>query len=121
MVHFDNSTPIYQQVVDLLKKQMARGSLSPGEKLPSGRELSMNMMINSNTVARVYRELEQEGYCFTRRGLGTFVTEDKERVKALKKQMAEAIVENLLKEFGELGLNSDYAIALIKEKEAKHA
>ena len=53
MVHFDNSTPIYQQVVDLLKKQMARGSLSPGEKLPSGRELSMNMMINSNTAARV--------------------------------------------------------------------
>ena len=55
------------------------------------RDLAVEYTINPNTVSRVYKELEMEGVCFTRRGMGTFVTEDPERVQQLKEEMAGAL------------------------------
>ena len=59
--------------------------------------------INPNTVSRVYKELEMEGVCFTRRGMGTFVTEDPERVQQLKEEMAGTLIREFLEGMGRLG------------------
>ena len=59
-MQFDNSLPIYQQVVTAIKKEIAAGRITPGEKLPSCRDLALQYRINPNTAARVYQVLETD-------------------------------------------------------------
>ena len=75
MVHLDyrSARPIYAQIVDGLRQQIAAGILQPGDKLPSVRELASALAINPNTIQRAYRELEQGGYIATVTGKGCFV------------------------------------------------
>ena len=83
-MHFDPMTPIWVQVTTRLKQQIVTGVLAPGAKLPGGRDLASEYGINPNTAARIYQEMEREGLCETRRGLGTFVTEDTQAVSRLR-------------------------------------
>ena len=75
MVHLDyrDARPIYTQIVDGYREQIAAGILSPGEKLPSVRELAVQLSINPNTIQRSYRQLEAEGWIATVPGKGCFV------------------------------------------------
>ena len=82
-MEYNSSLPIYLQAANSIKQDIVTGKLSPGARLPSVRDLAVEYTINPNTVSRVYKELEMEGVCFTRRGMGTFVTEDPERVQQL--------------------------------------
>ncbi len=68
-----SSTPIYQQIVDAVKEQTARGALEAGDRMPSIRELAVNLMINPNTIAKAYQELERAGIIEVVRGRGTYV------------------------------------------------
>ena len=67
--------PIYRQLTNQFREAVARGKLLPEERLPSVRELSRTLVVNPNTIARVYTELEREGSLNTRPGLGVFLTE----------------------------------------------
>ena len=75
MIHLDHrdSRPIYEQIADAFRRQIDAGVLSPGEKIPSVRELSASLTINPNTIQRSYRELEQEGWIESAPGKGSFV------------------------------------------------
>ena len=77
--------PIYQQIVAQVKYHVATGTLKPNEEMPSVRALAAEHVINPNTVARAYLELEREGVIYKRRGTGTFVGE-----AALKMSKAES-------------------------------
>lgn len=68
-------TPMYQQIVDDIKERIARGVLTPASRLPSIRELAMDLTINPNTIAKAYQELEREGVIEVVRGKGTFVSQ----------------------------------------------
>src|SRR5262245_621128 len=74
-VHLDPSSgvPIYRQVADQVKRLVAVGRLAAGEELPPIRALAEQLLINPNTVARAYRELEREGVVLKRGTAGTFV------------------------------------------------
>jgi GntR family transcriptional regulator len=65
--------PLYAQLERALKLAIATGSLAIGDRLPTVRQLAVDLQINANTVARVYAELERQGVLATRRGVGTFV------------------------------------------------
>lgn len=67
--------PIYQQIVDEVRRGRVLGTLAPGDALPSVRQLAADLGINPNTVKQAYRELEREGLVLMRRGQGTFVTD----------------------------------------------
>jgi len=67
-------TPIYAQLERALRAAIAVGRLRPGDQLPTVRQLAVELMVNANTVARVYAELERSGVIDTRRGVGSFVT-----------------------------------------------
>jgi len=69
-----SSTPIYQQLVEGVKEAVAKGVLSPGDRMPSVRELATRIAINPNTIAKAYQELEREAVIETLRGRGTFVS-----------------------------------------------
>lgn len=75
MVHLDyrDVRPIYTQIVDGFRIQITSGILQPGEKLPSVRELAVQLSINPNTIQRAYRQLEAEGWIATVPGKGCFV------------------------------------------------
>ena len=68
--------PIYQQIVDEVRRALVIGTIRPDEPLPSVRELAAELRLNPNTVAQAYRELEREGVVYVRRGRGTFVSPD---------------------------------------------
>ena len=70
-----SSVPIFEQIVLQVKYAVARGAFRPGDRLPSVRQLAVDALVNPNTVAKAYRELERENIVRTRRGLGIFVAD----------------------------------------------
>ncbi len=103
---FNENLPIYMQIMNLIKSKMAAGEINGGDKLPSVRELSKELKVHPNTIQRAYQELEREELVFTQRGMGTFVTEDIEVIKNLRKNMATDLVNRFFMEMKKLGFNS---------------
>lgn len=68
-------TPLYAQLERRIRSAIAAGSLRQGERLPTVRQMAVDLVINANTVAKVYAQLERDGYIETRRGIGSFVRE----------------------------------------------
>ena len=75
-VNYKDPRPIYEQIKQGLKQMMLSGEIAPGGKLPSVRDLAVQLAINPNTVQRAYRELEQEGIIFSVPSKGSFAAED---------------------------------------------
>lgn len=113
---FDNKLPIYIQIVDYLKTQIVNKEIKEGEKLPSVREIATRLKVNPNTVQRSYQVLEQENIVNTQRGKGSFVTEDKNRIKELKVSMASEIVRNFIMDMENLGFDKGEIIDLIERE-----
>lgn len=111
---FKTELPIYLQVMTSIKRDIVTGTLSPGQKLPSVRELAVRYTINPNTAGRVYRELEGESVCFTRRGMGTFVTDNAERIREMKEEMAQELIHQFLEGMSRLGYTLEETITLIE-------
>ena len=74
-LNFSSGVPIYKQIVQILSGKILSGALPPGEKVPSIRDVTAELNVNPNTVAKAYRELELAGLIETRRGMGCFVAE----------------------------------------------
>jgi GntR family transcriptional regulator len=74
-VDLNGEVPIYVQLKNQIRLLIERRVLEPGGQLPTVRELALKLNINANTVARVYADLEREGYLSRRRGIGTFAVE----------------------------------------------
>ena len=114
-MEYNSNAPIYMQVMRELKKLMIKGELKPGQKMPSNRDLAVLFKVNQNTAARVYREMENEGCCYTKRGIGTFVSEEEEMFENLKRQMAEELLGNFMKEMKDLGFQKDDIISQVAD------
>ena len=74
-IRIDNASdrPVYQQIIDQVKRDIAIGRLAKDERLPTVRQLAGQLAINPNTISKAYRQMEQEGIITTRPGAGTFV------------------------------------------------
>lgn len=114
-MEYNTGAPIYLQVINELKKKMVKGELKPGEKMPSSRDLAVAYKVNQNTAARIYREMEMQGWCFTRRGIGTFVSEEENMFQDLKKEMASELLKNFMHEMSGLGYKKDDIIDQIAD------
>ncbi len=114
---FDPNAPIYLQIIDEIKKRSVRGVYSPGSKLPSVRDMAKDMGVNPNTMARAYAELEREGFVFTRRGQGSFVTESRRKIEAERRELAQGAVVRFVADVGELDLSSEQIADLLHEIE----
>jgi GntR family transcriptional regulator len=113
---FNKAAPIYLQIMDLIKKDIVLGKLELGEKVLSTREYAQNLKVNPNTMVRVFNELEREGITFSKRGIGTFITESKEKVESMKREMAENLVNNFINGMLELGFSLNDMLDLIQAK-----
>ena len=87
MLHLDyrDIRPIYAQITDEVRQQIAAGVLVQGDKLPSVRELAVELSINPNTIQRAYTELERQGYIYSVKGRGSFVA-DNRQIRERKRQ-----------------------------------
>lgn len=75
-MEYNNKQTIYQQITDYCLRQISSGQWTPGERIPSTRELSLRLGVNSRTIIRAYEELEQMGIIYTQRGFGSFTHAD---------------------------------------------
>jgi GntR family transcriptional regulator len=109
--------PIYRQLTRQLREAVARGRVRPDERLPSVRDLSRTLVINPNTVARVYTELEREGVINTRPGLGVFVAHPKaELTRKARKERLDEMLDHFLTEAVHLGFSSDEVTGLVGQR-----
>jgi GntR family transcriptional regulator len=115
-----DGVPIYLQIVNQVKYLVASGRLSPGDELPPIRVLAEQLLVNPNTVARAYRELETAGVVTKRRTAGTYVSERgspldrRERLRILTGR-----VDALVAEARQMGVAIDQVIELIRRRDEK--
>lgn len=109
--------PIYRQLRNQFREAIARGKLEPEERLPSVRELSRALVVNPNTIARVYTELEREGVLNTRPGLGVYVAAHKDELtKKVRKERFLELLDAFLTEAVHLGFSSAEVIGQVSER-----
>ena len=92
---FDNKKPIYLQIMEKIKLQIVSHTLEPNQQLPTVRELASEAGVNPNTIQRALSDLEREGFVYSKRTTGRFVTEDKELIAQSRKQLSEEELETL--------------------------
>ncbi|MFP7495093.1 GntR family transcriptional regulator [Terribacillus saccharophilus] len=104
---FQSSQPIYLQLADRLNRQIVSGELKPGDKLPSVRETAVSSKVNPNTVQRTYRELEASGIVESRRGQGTFVTENQEILHSIREKLKQEQIEHFIQVMHDMGYQNE--------------
>ncbi|MDD4171712.1 MAG: GntR family transcriptional regulator [Syntrophomonas sp.] len=104
---YDSSRPIFRQIIDDFQKQLVRGELKQGDKIPSQREYAEKARINPNTVQRAYREMETMHMVETLRGKGTYITVSEQMLADIKFNLAQKILDYFIREMESLGY--DYA------------
>ena len=102
--HFDNSQPIFRQIIDQLLQSIATGELPPGGKVPPVRELAVEFKVNPNTMQKSLAKLEEMGYLFTERTSGRYVTHDNSLIESLKAKLPAQITEKYIAEMRECGI-----------------
>jgi GntR family transcriptional regulator len=111
------SLPIYQQLSEQICAAIARGRLRPDEQLPSVRELSQSLVVNPNTVARAYTELEREGVLYTRPGMGVFVSQAPPPLaKKARRERVLKSLDQLLVSAVRVGFTADEVLELVEER-----
>jgi GntR family transcriptional regulator len=111
---FESTKPIYLQIMDLIKKEIATGKLPPGSQMASVRELAMQYQVNPNTVQRALSELEREGLVKSDRTIGRFINDKSDMIEALKNQMIEEVIGEFVKKVGELNIEEKAICSLIE-------
>ncbi len=117
----ESGVPFYQQVGQQIRRLIAAGAVAPGDRLPTVRELAAEMVLNPNTVARAYQDLEREGVVETRRGQGTFACAPSARLGPAERQaIVAALLDRALLEARHLGLSPEDVVALLSQRIAEH-
>ena len=115
--NFRSDQPIYTQLMDEFTRGVVSGALAPGARLPSVRELASEAGVNPNTMQRALQELEREGLVFSQRTLGRFVTQDTEKISAVKRTVAQAEIQRFLSAMAALGYQKEEIKAILNEEE----
>ena len=117
-INTSSRQPICRQLSEQIREAVARGKMQPEERLPSVRELSRRLVVNPNTVARVYGDLEHEGILTTRPGLGVFVAQPgSDLSRKVRKERLREAANRFLTEAVHLGFSADDVRALLVECE----
>ena len=111
-----SGVPYYRQIVNQIMYGVANGMLTPGERLPTVRQLAVDLQINLNTIVKAYNELELRGVVNTQQGTGTFVSEcstdidPEEKMKGIKR-----LCNNFLDEVSSMGISTEEIISTLEK------
>ena len=118
-----NDRPIYLQLEEILLQAIASGQYPAGSRLPAVRELAAEAGVNPNTMQRALTDLEREGLLYSQRTAGRFVTDETERIRGKRRELAMTQVQNFLTSMKEMGFSAEEIVemmeqAIRKEEEA---
>lgn len=95
-IDYQDKRPLYEQIIEKLQNLIVRGILAADSKMPSVRNLAIDLSINPNTIQRAYQELERMGFIYTVKGRGNFVSQDKNWKKNEEQQNLQELHRILL-------------------------
>jgi GntR family transcriptional regulator len=115
MIDPQSGVPFYRQIIDQIQFAIADGRLGCGDRLPTVRQLAVDLKINPNTVARAYQELEIKGVVSTQMGTGTFIGDEKIEISELERQrMLDQISTELLSRAASYGLTLSEVLGALR-------
>ena len=115
ILDYQDRRPLYEQITEKFRMLILKGALPPGEKLPSVRQLAMELSINPNTIQRAYMELEQEGLIYPVKGKGNFVAEASRIVKKRRDEF-ELELSQLVCRGKDMGITEEEIMKIVREK-----
>lgn len=110
----DSDRPVYKQLIEQTEQAIVSGIFSPGERLPSVRDLAAEAGVNPNTMQRALAELERSGILYSQRTSGRFITDDEEMIDKLRYQKAEEDARTFFDNMKKLGLSADEIARLLR-------
>ncbi len=113
LIDYRDTRPIYEQVVERFKMLILHGVLASDEKIPSVRNLAVELSINPNTIQRAYAELERQGYIYTVKGKGNFVSDSGQLLLKYKEEIFAEILK-ICKAALEIGITQEEIIQTIR-------
>ena len=113
--NLDSSRPIYLQIIERVQMDIITGRYQPGDKLLSVRDLAQEAAVNPNTMQKALSELERSGLIYSQRTSGRFITEDKELIHQMKKELAAAEVSAFVAHMKQLGITPEEIRQLLAE------
>ena len=113
---FNSNSPIYLQIVEIIKHRIISGDLKIGSKLDSVRDLAIQYEVNPNTMQRALAELEKYELVYTERTSGRFITENEELISTMRENAANEIIDNFVNQMKNLGFTLEDSLKLFKEK-----
>lgn len=111
----DNNKPVYIQLVEQLKVKIISGEIELDSKLDSVRSLAADAMVNPNTMQKALAELEREGFVYSKRTSGRFVTDNTELIENERKNLVKDNVKKTLDTLINLGYTNDEILSLVEE------
>ncbi|MCG5105395.1 GntR family transcriptional regulator [Oceanobacillus alkalisoli] len=115
-ITFNKRDPVYVQVVQHFKEQIASGKYELGQEIPSRRELANQLKINPNTAQRAYKEMEEAGLIFTEGNNPSRITKDEQVLRNLRTELIEGAVDRLIAAVEPVNIPIDELIGLIQAK-----
>lgn len=112
-IDYQDPRPIYEQIIDRFEKMILYGALQPDEKMPSVRQMASELSINPNTIQKAYAILELQGYIYTVRGRGSFVSDTGKLQEQKKGQWLETL-RGSLREGRALGISKEQCISAVE-------
>lgn len=115
-INFNKRDPVYVQVVQHFKEQIARGLYEPGQEIPSRRELANQLKINPNTAQRAYKEMEEAGLIYTEGNNPSRITKDEQVLTSVRTDLIEEAVDSFIAAVEPINISIEELVGMIKEK-----
>lgn len=114
--NLQSDRPIYAQLVEIIQQQIVTGVYKAGEKIPTVRELASEASVNPNTMQKALAELERMGLLYSQRTSGRFVTEDENRIRHVREELASIHIQHFWDGMSQLGFDLEETISLFREQ-----
>ena len=119
-VDLKSGVPLYRQIIDQVKSGIATGTVGPGDRLPTVRQLSVDLSVNPNTVSRAYNELELTGLVETHMGSGTFIGHKRvERDEVEQRRILDQICQEFLSRASAHGFTLEDILENLKQRQSR--
>ena len=119
-VDLKSGVPLYRQIIDQVKSGIATGAVGPGDRLPTVRQLSVDLSVNPNTVSRAYNELELTGLVETHMGSGTFIGHKRvERDDVEQRRILDQICQEFLSRASAHGFTLEDILENLKQRQSR--
>ena len=119
-VDLKSGVPLYRQIIDQVKSGIATGALGPGDRLPTVRQLSVDLSVNPNTVSRAYNELDLTGLVETHMGSGTFIGHKRvERDELEHRRILDQICQEFLSRASSHGFNLEDILDNLRQRQSR--